>query len=604
MQASAEKIPQATTEVARLAEQQTAQATRLKASLAATRRLLSAQEIDDGQAAEIAQGSQTPLEHVAVHRGEVIQLSITPRGNHGADSTLVEFEIVELGGAAAPLERGGFARQFALGNPHSRHASATPRRGAFSMRTMLPAFLAESLPSIDGRTELRGWRSGDTPSVFVNASREPVKVWTTLPPRQFFMHPGPQGAVALPGSVPVDGAIAIRGRVADAHHGRRWHRLASRAFCRRWTLADAFLELGETSRQLDAARRLRDTLADRDRQIPRGFAVAEGEPKNARIHRRGEPKDLGDEVPRKFPDFLGGQQVTATNASGRSELAGWLTDPSNPLDGARHGQSPLAVAFWPRPGQDAERFWLARRAPTHPELLDYLASRIHARAAGASRRSASTDHRSAPPIGKRRPAAPDDFYVGFARRRLTAEELRDTLLVASGELDRTPGEAHPFPAESTWSFTQHGPFAAEYDTLKRSVYVMQKRNRRARFFALFDGADPNASTPLRDVTTVPTQALFFLNDPFLHERAAKFAARRSSRPRMIRRASISPTGSFSVVRRRPRNEPTRQPSWATTHSFRRQRPTAMRREDDRQRNAAWTALARVLFASNEFLHID
>ena len=63
-------------------------------------------------------------------------------------------------------------------------------------------------------------------------------------------------------------------------------------------LSDAFLELGETSRQLDAARRLRDTLADRDRQFPRGFAVAEGEPKNAASTVRGEPKDLGDEVPR------------------------------------------------------------------------------------------------------------------------------------------------------------------------------------------------------------------------------------------------------------------------------------------------------------------
>lgn len=55
---------------------------------------------------------------------------------------------------------------------------------------------------------------------------------------------------------------------------------------------------------------------------------------------------------------------------------------------------------------------------------------------------------------------------------------------------------------------------------------MQKRNRRSRFFALFDGSDPNASTPVRDVTTVPTQGgFFFLNDPFLHERAAKFSER-------------------------------------------------------------------------------
>jgi hypothetical protein len=54
---------------------------------------------------------------------------------------------------------------------------------------------------------------------------------------------------------------------------------------------------------------------------------------------------------------------------------------------------------------------------------------------------------------------------------------------------------------------------------------MQKRNRRAPFFALFDGPDPNASTARRDVTTVPTQALYFMNDPFVHARAEKFAAR-------------------------------------------------------------------------------
>ncbi len=110
-----EKIRQAITEVARLSDQQTAQATRLKASLAASRHLLSAQEIDDGQSADIAQGAQTPLETVAVHRGEVLQLSITPRGNHGADSTLVEFEIAELGGAQAPLERGGLTRRYSQG---------------------------------------------------------------------------------------------------------------------------------------------------------------------------------------------------------------------------------------------------------------------------------------------------------------------------------------------------------------------------------------------------------------------------------------------------------------------------------------------------------
>ena len=95
----------------------------------------------------------------------------------------------------------------------------------------------------------------------------------------------------------------------------------------------------------------------------------------------------------------------------------------------------------------------------------------------------------------------------------------------SGALDRTPAGPHPFPPANTWGFTQHNPFQAVYETNRRSVYLMTQRMRRHPFLALFDGADPNASTAQRYTTTVPTQALFFLNDPFVHEQADQFAAR-------------------------------------------------------------------------------
>jgi hypothetical protein len=192
----------------------------------------------------------------------------------------------------------------------------------------------------------------------------------------------------------------------------------------------------------------------------------------------------------------------------------------------------------------------------------------------------------------------DERYVGFARRRLAAEELRDTLLVASGELDRTPGESHPFPPEASWSFTQHGPFAAEYDTLKRSVYVMQKRNRRTRFFALFDGADPNASTPLRDVTTVPTQALYFLNDPQLHQRAEMFAARViGAGAENALRVDFAYQQLFA--RSATPDEQAIAASFLADYAKTVSAPGAADTE-----RLAWCALARVLFATNEFLHID
>ena len=127
---------------------------------------------------------------------------------------------------------------------------------------------------------------------------------------------------------------------------------------------------------------------------------------------------------------------------------------------------------------------------------------------------------------------------------------------------------------------------------------MQKRNRRTRFFALFDGADPNASTPVRDLTTVPTQALFVLNDPFLHDRADKCAE-------LVLAGAADDAGRLEFALRR----------------FFGRAPTADEREEagkflesyevaltdqppTEQHRAAWQALVRVLLSSNELLHIE
>ncbi len=182
----------------------------------------------------------------------------------------------------------------------------------------------------------------------------------------------------------------------------------------------------------------------------------------------------------------------------------------------------------------------------------------------------------------------DALYGRFVGRRLTAEELRDSLLAVSGELDTTPGGPHPFPPEETWAFSQHGPFAAEYDTLMRSVYLMQKRNRRSRFLMLFDGPDPNASTPVRDLTTVPTQALFFLNDPLLHGRADAFAGR-------VLAAADSDAERLNAAC---------QILYGRNASADEQHDAAEFLQAYGEPKAAWSALGRVLLSSNEFLFVD
>ena len=276
------------------------------------------------------------------------------------------------------------------------------------------------------------------------------------------------------------------------------------------------------------------------------YGVVEGTPHNARLQMRGEPDRPGEETPRGFIRALGGGALPeGTEGSGRLELARWLTRPDNPLTARVMVNRIWQYHFGRGLISTPNDFGVRGQPPTHPELLDYLASRfiqsgwsvkaMHrlimkaATYQQAGQYSVFSDQAS--PAGDKLSGGPlntdslNTEYSFFERRRLSAEEIRDAILAISGELDRAPGREHPFPSPVTASYTQHAPFSAVYDHDQRSVYLMSQRIKRHPFLALFDGADPNASTADRRITTVPTQALFFLNSPFVHEKAAKCAGR-------------------------------------------------------------------------------
>jgi hypothetical protein len=548
--------------------------------------------IADSSAAPFAaqlKRDNTSTDQVPVKRGDLIQLSITGPTNHGADTTLVEFAITEVGGSSRQWNVSDLIDDFTVANPHSDRYGNVATWSFFDTRDGM-ALLPESLDSIEGRRELKAWRNGDTPSIFVNTSKEPVKVWTTLPARSFLMHPGPSGPVALAWLCPFDGIVTITGRVTDAHPGGPdgigWNleQLHSAAPGEEQTVdfTSLFTKTSEQRQALQIAKKQRADLAPQ-LAVPVGYAVTEGQPKNTRLQKRGEPADLGDEVPRKFLDVLGGQKLQDPNSSGRKELAQWLTDPTNPLTARVFVNRVWQWHFGRGLVTSSNDFGSRGTPPTHPELLDYLASQFV-----RSGWNINELHRlimlsnTYQLTSTTATTAPIELYASFPRRRLTAEELRDALLSVSGQLDRQPGLGHPFPPEATWSFSQHGPFAAEYDTAKRSVYVMQKRNRRTRFFTLFDGPDPNTSTPVRDVTIVPTQALFFLNDQFLHTSAEKLASNLASVPTDREKIDLAYRTLFG--------HPPTDDQVADATEF--------------LRDASWPALCRVMLSSNEFLFVD
>ncbi|MEQ2009669.1 MAG: PSD1 and planctomycete cytochrome C domain-containing protein [Limisphaerales bacterium] len=340
---------------------------------------------------------------------------------------------------------------------------------------------------------------------------------------------------------------------------------------------------------------------------PVAYGVREDKPVNVRIQLRGEPDKLGAEAPRRFLDVLGGDKLPAdSTGSGRLELADWLTRPSNPLTARvfvnRVWQWHFGAGLVPTPSD----FGLRGEPPTHPELLDWLTSEFIA--SGWSVKAlhrlimrsqtyqlASDDHAA---NLKKDPA--NIWLWRHARRPLDAESIRDAMLAVSGRLNRTVPGPHPFPDVQKWGYTIHNPFFAVYDSDHRSLYLMQQRNRRHPFLALFDAADPNLSVAQRLPTTTPTQTLFLMNSPFVQQQAESFARRllaeSADDTKRIRLA-------FAMAHGRAPSDSEVSDAAAFLASYR-TKLTTLEKPPTNDAELAWAGLARVLLTSNAFLYVD
>ena len=352
------------------------------------------------------------------------------------------------------------------------------------------------------------------------------------------------------------------------------------------------------------------------------YGMAEGTPHNVRMQMRGEPDQPGVEVPRGFLKVLGGGPLAPeTPGSGRLELAQWLTRPDNPLTARVMVNRIWQYHFGRGLVKTPNDFGVRGLPPTHPELLDHLATQfvkggwsvkamhrlmmlsatyqqasVTDVAALARVRASETKPHVLANVATAN--ADPDLYVSFPRRRLSAEEIRDAILAVSGELDLTPAQEHPFPTPINWGYSQHGPFSAVYDHNKRSVYLMTQRLKRHPFLALFDGADPNATTAERLGTTVPTQALFFLNDPFVHTKAEKWS---------MRLQTASPDERTRVEqawRRAIGRSPTEIERGEAAEFLAAYRTELAAAKMDNVEIRSLAAYLRTLIGSNEFLHVD
>ena len=278
-------------------------------------------------------------------------------------------------------------------------------------------------------------------------------------------------------------------------------------------------------------RKFRDGLRGLQKKVDRLRATHPGAPASAmvlndaprpvqpHVFLRGNPNNRGAAVPRQFLEVLAGDhRKPFTDGSGRLELARAIASRDNPLTARVLVNRVWTWHFGKGLVRTPSDFGLRGEPPTHPDLLDYLAAtfmeggwslkKLH-RQIMLSRvyRQKSEDRGEGLRLD-----IDNRLLWKMNRQRLEFESLRDSLLAAAGRLDLRIGG----PAVSLTD----APFAA-----RRSVYGFIDRQNLPGLFRTFDFASPDAHTPMRHNTTVPQQALFLMNSPFLIEQARHLMAR-------------------------------------------------------------------------------
>jgi len=259
---------------------------------------------------------------------------------------------------------------------------------------------------------------------------------------------------------------------------------------------------------------------------------------------RGNPSLPGDLVEPGFLEVLNPPKpviakpaADARTSGRRTVLANWIASPENPLTARVMVNRIWQHHFGRGLVRSTSNFGTQGDRPTHPELLDWLASEFVARGWSlkamhrlimTSQAYRMSSHGNAAAL-QADPA--NDLFWRFDPRRLTAEEIRDSILAINGTLNLKmfgPSIFVDIPREVLVGQSQPGKGwgkSPPEEQARRSIYIKVKRSLRPPILESFDVAETDRSAPVRFATVQPTQALGMLNSAFQNEQAEVFAAR-------------------------------------------------------------------------------
>ena len=378
-------------------------------------------------------------------------------------------------------------------------------------------------------------------------------------------------------------------------------------------LAQAKRELGRKTRELNQLRRKSGGKEVKFRG-PACLGVRDSkEIANCKVHVRGDVTNLGHEVERGFLQVISGQVglereslTIAKDESGRLQLAQWIASPNNPLTARVFVNRVWRHLFGQGIVQTVDNFGEMGARPTHPELLDHLASQfvengwsvkqlirelVLSRTYGLSvdddPQNAQIDEHN-------------DLLWRMNPRRLDFEVLRDTLLATAGKLELSP---------PTGSFVESVKVAEisrqktmfEFDTFRhRSIYLPVLRNLTPDAMSYFDFPDPSETRGARDATNVPTQSLYLLNSPFVVGMA------RATAKSLLK---SHPTGKVDEAYKRIFGREATDDELAKVENYiatriaeleQRDEPKGKGSKERRRVEIAWSEAVHAMFASAEF----
>lgn len=345
---------------------------------------------------------------------------------------------------------------------------------------------------------------------------------------------------------------------------------------------------------------------------PMAMGVTEAKPEDLKIHLRGSHLVFGKLAKRRFPQILTGTNPTSIceSNSGRLELAQWMTRPDHPLTSRVIVNRVWHWHFKRGLVSSVDNFGLLGQKPTHPELLDWLASHFV-----ANNWSIKNLHRTimlsqtyqmgTQVLAKATEIDPEnELRWQFQRRRLTGEETRDSIIEVGAGLDtKMYGTLMNVENHAYVNSTGAGG-VLNYANTRRSVYLPVIRSGMFEVLQTLDFPDPAMSSGERQTSTAAPQALLMMNSDLVHEQTLTIAKQ------LAGASNHDPMRIDAAYRRILMRPPTAMETSAAT-SFLISARANSRRVAATQKDRAeadeislWQSLCRVLISSNEFSYVE